>query len=70
MMKPQEPIAITGMACRLPGTATSLDRYWDVLSQGQTTWSKIPKDRFNQEAFFDPDSKKNGTVRVSMPPNR
>lgn len=58
-----EPIAIIGMSCRLPGSATDPQKLWELLKQGGSTWSKAPKDRFNQEAFHDLSANaKPGTV--------
>lgn len=58
-----EDIAVIGLACRFPGDATSLDALWDeVLSKGKSTWSEFPPDRFNGEAFYHPDNKRQGSV--------
>jgi acyl transferase domain-containing protein/acyl-CoA synthetase (AMP-forming)/AMP-acid ligase II/pimeloyl-ACP methyl ester carboxylesterase len=40
-----EPIAIVGMACRLPG-AKSIEAYWRLLCQGIDATSDAPLDRF------------------------
>ncbi|WP_231950386.1 type I polyketide synthase [Allokutzneria albata] len=40
-----EPIAIVGMACRLPG-ADSVDELWDLLAEGRDATSETPADRF------------------------
>ncbi|KAL4942703.1 hypothetical protein BDV06DRAFT_235237 [Aspergillus oleicola] len=50
-----DPIAICGIACRLPGEATNPSAFWDLLSTGRTTQGKAPKSRFNVEAFYHPD---------------
>lgn len=59
---PVEPIAVVGMACRFPGQATNTEKFWDLLSRGHDTWSKFPKARFNQQAFWNADSAHHGTV--------
>ncbi|KAE8384005.1 ketoacyl-synt-domain-containing protein [Aspergillus alliaceus] len=56
----QQPVAIVGMACRLPGDVTNTGKLWDLLSEGRNCWSKFPERRFQEQAFFHPDSKKNG----------
>lgn len=38
------PIAIVGMACRLPGEATSPDKLWELCAKKEAAWSEIPKD--------------------------
>ncbi|KAK5682872.1 hypothetical protein LTS12_029194 [Elasticomyces elasticus] len=49
-----EPIAICGIACRLPGEATNPRAFWDLLSAGRTAQCKAPGSRFNVEAFYHP----------------
>jgi phthiocerol/phenolphthiocerol synthesis type-I polyketide synthase C len=50
---PSEPIAIVGMACRLPG-ANSLDAYWRLLTDGVDAITDVPAERFDVDAFYDP----------------
>nr|VFJ62367.1 MAG: Acyl transferase domain-containing protein [Candidatus Kentron sp. FW] len=40
-----EPIAIIGMACRLPGGVDNIDEYWSFLRNGTDAITKLPKDR-------------------------
>jgi len=40
----EEPIAIVGMACRLPG-APSVDAFWQLLRDGRDAISEVPADR-------------------------
>jgi len=48
------PLAIVGMACRLPG-ANDLDEFWNMLMEGRCGWGELPAERFNQELHFHPD---------------
>ncbi|KAI1172560.1 hypothetical protein F4777DRAFT_561071 [Nemania sp. FL0916] len=48
-------IAIIGMGCRYPGGAHNPEELWDLVAAGRDTWSEVPKDRFNAEAFYHPD---------------
>jgi acyl transferase domain-containing protein/acyl carrier protein len=50
-----EPIAILGMACRLPGAVASPEDFWRLLAAGQDATSELPADRFDVDAFYDPD---------------
>ncbi|HWB17691.1 MAG TPA: type I polyketide synthase [Vicinamibacterales bacterium] len=50
-----EPIAIIGMACRLPGPAVDLESYWDLLRNGASAITEVPADRWNVDALYDPD---------------
>lgn len=40
-----EPIAIIGLSCRFP-QATNKEAYWELLSQGKNTISRIPDERW------------------------
>ena len=61
--KPQlsQPIAIVGMACRLPG-ARSVDEYWRLLSEGRCAFTEVPENRWDAEAFYDPDPETPGKM--------
>jgi acyl transferase domain-containing protein len=50
-----DPIAVVGMACRLPGGADTPERFWQMLRDGIETVGPIPADRWDGEAWFDPD---------------
>lgn len=58
------PIAIVGMGCRFPGDATNPQKLWDMLVESRDAWSPIPKERFNQSAFYHPDASRNGAHNV------
>ncbi|KAF5026934.1 hypothetical protein F66182_964 [Fusarium sp. NRRL 66182] len=49
----QEPMAIVGFACRLPGGNNTPQKLWDFLERGQVASSAVPKTRFNFEGHFD-----------------
>ncbi|MFY9808916.1 MAG: beta-ketoacyl synthase N-terminal-like domain-containing protein, partial [Pseudonocardiaceae bacterium] len=50
---PDEPIAIVGAACRLPGGITNLVELWSALSEGRDLVTNIPPDRFDVDRFVD-----------------
>ncbi|MGW2223069.1 type I polyketide synthase, partial [Nonomuraea sp. NPDC001684] len=50
-----EPIAVVGMACRLPG-ARSPEELWGLLCRGENTISEIPADRFPVDEVYAPAS--------------
>lgn len=56
------PIAIVGMACRLPGDVSTPNDFWRLMSKGRSCWSKIPEDRFNPEAYNHPNPEKRGAT--------
>ncbi|KAK8024906.1 PKS-NRPS hybrid synthetase psoA [Apiospora arundinis] len=57
-----EPIAIIGTSCWFTGGATSPSKLWDLLSDPTDLTRKVPKDRFNAEAFYHPDGEHHGTT--------
>ncbi|HEY7677685.1 MAG TPA: beta-ketoacyl synthase N-terminal-like domain-containing protein, partial [Candidatus Methylomirabilis sp.] len=48
------PLAIIGMACRLPG-ADDLDGYWALLREGGSAVQELPPHRFDAELYFHPE---------------
>ncbi|MDI3284217.1 type I polyketide synthase [Polyangium sp. 15x6] len=57
-----EPIAIIGMACRLPGGVSSPAELWKLLREGRHGIREVPPERWDIEAFFDEDLKKPGKM--------
>lgn len=53
----QMPIAICGMALRLPGGVQTPQQYWDFLVEGKDGRIKVPESRYNISAFYDPSGK-------------
>ncbi|KAJ5357156.1 Acyl transferase/acyl hydrolase/lysophospholipase [Penicillium brevicompactum] len=60
-----EPIAIVGLATRFPQQATSTEKLWETLLQARSTWSAMPKERFNSDAFYHPDREHGGTFTAT-----
>ncbi len=51
----KEPIAIIGMGCRFPGGADDPERYWTLLRDGVNAVREVPADRWDVDAYYDPD---------------
>ena len=51
-----EPIAIIGMACRLPGGSETPERFWEMLEAGRDAIREVPSDRWNLDAYYDPEA--------------
>ncbi|MEZ0362621.1 SDR family NAD(P)-dependent oxidoreductase [Mycobacterium sp. pUA109] len=58
---PDEPIAIVGIGCRFP-CAHGPQEFWRLLSGGVDAVADIPADRWDVEAFYDPDPTAPGTA--------
>ncbi|MDT5346504.1 MAG: polyketide synthase 5 [Mycobacterium sp.] len=52
---PATPIAIIGMACRLPGGIESPDQLWDALLRGDDLVTEIPPVRWDADEYYDPE---------------
>jgi len=50
-----EPVAVVGVGCRFPGEVTGPESYWDLLVDGRNAVSTVPTDRWDADAFYDPD---------------
>lgn len=50
-------IAIIGVSIRFP-KADNLDEFWNVLANGESGITKVPEDRWNNEAYYDEDNVK------------
>ncbi|TVY25497.1 Reducing polyketide synthase [Lachnellula hyalina] len=58
----EDPICIVGMACRLPGGIRSPSDLWEFLSCNKSAQGKVPKERFNINAFYHPDGSRAGVM--------
>ncbi len=48
-------IAVVGLGCRFPGGADSPEAFWDLLVSGRNAVGPVPPDRWDAEAYYDPD---------------
>jgi acyl transferase domain-containing protein/NAD(P)-dependent dehydrogenase (short-subunit alcohol dehydrogenase family)/acyl carrier protein len=55
-----DPVAIVGMACRLPGGADSPDAFWTLLKEGREAIREVPAERWNAEASYSADPSQAG----------
>jgi microcystin synthetase protein McyD len=51
----REPIAILGVGCRFPGGVEGPESFWNLLCEGRDATSEIPSERWDIEAWYDPD---------------
>ena len=52
------PIAICGMACRLPGNVASPKEMWDFIAAGKDARSEVPDTRWSTKAWYSATKKK------------
>ncbi len=58
----REPIAILGMGCRFPGGGDSPEAFWQMLEQGVDAIGPVPSERWDVDAYYDPDPDAPGKV--------
>ncbi|WP_425518517.1 sulfolipid-1 biosynthesis phthioceranic/hydroxyphthioceranic acid synthase [Mycobacterium spongiae] len=49
------PVAVIGMACRLPGGIDSPDLLWEALLRGDDLVTEVPLDRWDVDEYYDPE---------------
>ncbi len=56
------PIAIVGAGCRAPGGVTDLQGLWNLVRDGVDAVEEVPADRWDLDAWYDPDPAAPGRV--------
>ena len=57
-----EPIAVVGMACRLPGGVSTPADYWQLLHDGVSGVVRVPEDRWDADAYYAEDHTRPGKI--------
>jgi malonyl CoA-acyl carrier protein transacylase len=60
-----DAIAIIGMACRFPNGANSPNAYWSLLRDGIDAISEVPKNRWDNTRYYDPEQEKTGKISTN-----
>ena len=58
----REQIAIVGVGCRFPGGIETLEDLWRVVSNGVDAVADVPPDRWDVDAYYDPDPQAAGKM--------
>ena len=53
--RPDAPVAVIGMACRLPGGIDSPERLWEALRDGEDLVTEVPRERWDNDEYYDPE---------------
>lgn len=59
-----DPIAIVGVGLRLPGGVHDETSLWRLLAEGVDAVTEIPKERWDVDAYYDPDPDKPGKMNI------
>ena len=59
-----EPIAVVGIGCRFPGGADSPAAFWRLLEQGVDAITEVPPERWDIDAWYDPDPAASGKMNT------
>lgn len=59
-----EPIAIIGMGLRFPGSANNPATFWQLLRNGVDAIQPVPANRWDAEAYYDPDPAAPGKMQT------
>ncbi len=57
-----EPIAIVGAGCRYPGGVETPEDLWRLVRAGVDAVGEVPADRWDADAYYDPDPKAPGKM--------
>src|SRR5215471_18268438 len=57
-----ESIAIVGIGCRFPGGVTNAASFWRLLCDGVDAITEVPPDRWDVDAYYDPDPSTKGKM--------
>lgn len=60
------PVAVVGIGCRFPGGVIGPDAYWRFLMEGREAIGEVPGERWDRDAWFDPDTGAPGKISVNL----
>ncbi|KAJ5272907.1 polyketide synthase [Penicillium angulare] len=58
-------IAVVGLATRFPGGASDSTKFWELLHNKRSAFSKVPSERYNSDAFHSAEGGKLNTLSSS-----
>lgn len=61
-----DQLVVTGMACRFPGGANTIQAFWRMLTAGEDGVCDVPESRWNIQRYFDPNRAAPGRMYVNQ----
>ncbi len=61
-----EPVAVTGMACRFPGGCVTPEAFWKFLEEKGDGVRDVPAERWNIDDYYAPETKEFGKMYVKQ----
>jgi acyl transferase domain-containing protein/NADPH:quinone reductase-like Zn-dependent oxidoreductase/acyl carrier protein len=61
----REPVAITGIGCRLPGGVNGPRSLWRLLIEGVDAISPVPPDRWDADRYYSPRAQQAGRMNTA-----
>lgn len=62
MASADQPLAIVGIGCRLPGNVIDRDSYWELLINKRSGVREVPPDRWDWRKFYHPNPEAQGRM--------
>ncbi|KAL8721436.1 MAG: hypothetical protein Q9225_001881 [Loekoesia sp. 1 TL-2023] len=59
-----EPVAVIGFSARFPQDASSPEAFWQMLMEGRSAMTEVPRDRFNIDSYYNRNSNRLDTLNV------
>ncbi|KAI1772330.1 hypothetical protein F4818DRAFT_444554 [Hypoxylon cercidicola] len=58
----EDPVVVVGFGFRFPQDAVSEDAFWDIICEGKSTMTEVPKSRFNVNGHSSHDVSRQDTM--------
>ncbi|KAI9742337.1 MAG: hypothetical protein M1818_003870 [Claussenomyces sp. TS43310] len=59
-----EPIAVIGLSLKFPQEADTAENFWQMLIEGRSAMTEVPKDRWNIDSFYHPNADRHDAMNA------